>query len=245
MQHSFDDCVADKIEDSTNQNIELTESELSITGVEQTSSEEIVKMTSSNGSVFFIRTVYLQTINVEDIKNRVSVAGFSGAEFSEEEAKDIVRAGFAFGAEQKACDYLSRCEQCRFKLTQKLIQKNFPNDSVELALNWLESKNYLSDSRFAYIWVRNHCLTKYQGKIRLLSELLSRGISSSIANEAIDSYFSEDSERFVMTEEEMCEKAYNKAIRLRKSGEKLVKYLSDSGFKYKMIQNIIKNNESD
>lgn len=202
---------------------------LVLTKIEQTSSDDIVEMTSSDGSVFFIRLSYLQLVNVESIKNAIA----STVTFSECEANDILQAGFAFSAERKANDYLARCEQCRYKLTQKLIQKGFEKNAINLALNRLEAKNYLSDSRFALVWVRSHCISNYQGKTRLLSELLLRGIQRTVALEAINCFFSENEEG--ITEESMCEKAYQKAVRQRKSGEKLIKYLLDSGFSYKMV----------
>jgi len=228
--------VADnKIDFESESNI----SKLTLTKIQQTSSDEIFELTSSEGSVFFIRTSYLQIIDIENIQNKIISSQFLGFTFSEEESEDILCAGFAFSAEKKAQDYLARCEQCRFKLTQKLLQKGFSKKSIELALNRLEEKNYLSDSRYSSCWIRSHCISKFQGKTRLLSELLSRGISKNIATETIENFFSE------ITEEDMCEKAYQKAIRQKKSGEKLLKYLLDSGFPYKMVNFVIKRHKTD
>ncbi|MBQ5538516.1 MAG: regulatory protein RecX [Treponema sp.] len=209
---------------------------LAITEIRQTSSEEIVKMTSSDGAVFFVRKCYLNVVSVDSLVNRVDSAGFGGAVLSEEESEDVVSAAFAFGAETKAAEYLARCEQCRFKLAQKLLQKKFPQDAVDAALDRLESKGLLDDSRFASAWVRSHCATKYQGRSRLLSELLSRGISREVAVSALDSFFSGDEDGGGVSEEEMCAKALGKGIRLGKSGDKLLKYLLDCGFPYGMAR---------
>lgn len=187
-------------------------------------------MTSSDGAVFFVRKCYLNVVSVDSLVNRVDGGGVGGAVLSEEESEDIVSAAFAFGAETKAAEYLARCEQCRFKLTQKLLQKKFPQDAVAAALDRLESKGLLDDSRFASAWIRSHSSTKYQGRSRLLSELLSRGISRDVAVSALDSFFSG------VSEEEMCAKALGKGIRLGKSGDKLLKYLLDCGFPYGMAR---------
>ena len=228
---------------------DVSSSTLALRKIEQTSSNEIVQMTSSDGSVFFVRTSYLQVADIDSIRNSVDAAGFGGFSLSEEESEDVFRAAFAFSAERKALDYLGRCEQSRFGLTQKLLQKGFEKSSVSLALDRLESKNFLSDSRYASAWLRSHCMTKFQGKSRLIGELISRGIPKVVASDAVENFFSSGEENFDnpsgITEEEMCEKAYQKAVRQRKSGEKILKYLVDSGFPFKMAISTIKNHKKD
>lgn len=211
---------------------------LVIRQAEQTSSEEILELTSSEGAVFFVRSSYLQNLKIDEIFSRVSESKFPGAEFSAEESADILRSAFALSAEKKALDLLGRCEQNRFGLGQKLVQRGFSRDSVQLALDRLESKNYLNDSRFAKIWVRSHCATKFHGKSRVLSELLQRGIGRQTALEAVEEYFSGEDGK---VEENLCRKALEKAVRQNKSGEKLLKFLLDSGFPYKMVQRMAKN----
>ncbi|MBR1615697.1 MAG: hypothetical protein IJ673_09490, partial [Treponema sp.] len=44
---------------------------LSLRKIEQTSSDEILELTSSYGSVFFIRKTYLQIANIDDIRSRL------------------------------------------------------------------------------------------------------------------------------------------------------------------------------
>ena len=222
---------------------------LSLRKIEQTSSDEILELTSSDGSVFFIRKSYLQVADIDDIRSRLPSASWESLSLSEEESADVVQAGFAFSAERKALDYLARSEQCRAGLSAKLLKKGFSKKSVELALDRLESKNYLSDRRFASAWIRSHCIVKYQGRTRLFSELLSRGVSKTVAAEVVENFFSDDEENLDnpngITEEDMCEKAYAKAVRHRKTGEKLLKYLMDSGFPYKMCLSVIKKHKVD
>ncbi len=140
---------------------------------------------------------------------------------------------------QKAGRYLARCEQYRASLERKLIQKNFSRKTVKTALDFLEEKKYLDDERYASFWVRNHCAFKFHGKIRLSKELISKGIEKSVAENVINEYFSTHSE------EEMCIKAYKKAVSQGKHGEKLLKFLMDSGFPYRLIQRILKDNEDE
>ena len=158
---------------------------------------------------------------------------FAGAEFSDDKEEELIFAGLAFAAEKKACEYLERSEQCRFNLEKKLIQKKFDRKAIQQALDFLEEKNLLSDKRFCESWLRSHTISKPQGYSRLFSELLSRGIKNATAKEALKNFFEENSE------EDFCRKALRKAVKIGKSEEKLKKFLFDSGFSYKLINQVV------
>lgn len=185
---------------------------------------DVVEITSEDGPVFFIRLAYLQSINPDNIQ--------VGAVFEDAELDELVEAGLAFAAERKAEEYLARCEQCRMGLERKLAQKKMPANSIKAALDYLEGRELLSDRRFAFSWIRSHTINKPQGRIRLLSELCSRGICSQDAKSALDDFFAD------VDELELCKRAYKKALRNGKTGEKLLKSMIDSGFSYKMIKEI-------
>lgn len=191
--------------------------------VEQTLSG-VMKISTTDGPVFFIRSDFLESVDVDRIR--------PGEKFNREETEDILNAGLVFAAERKAEDYLARCEQCRFGLERKLVQKNFDSKSVKRALDYLEQRNFLSDERFARSWLRSHLNFKAQGKIRVSRELISRGISKAVCDKIISEFFEENDE------EEFCRKAFQKAKKVGKNGEKLLKYMFDQGFSYRMIQKV-------
>lgn len=194
-----------------------------ISAIKQTSSD-IVEIATDGGSVFFVRFAFLDSIKPEDF--------FVGAEFFEDREMEIVDAALAFAAECKAEEYLARCEQCRAGLEKKLFQKSHSKQSIKQALDYLEEKNLLNDLRFSEIWLRNHIITKPQGRIRLLRELISRGIKTGDAKKAVDDFFK------VNDEIQLCRRAYKKALKSGKKDEKLIKYLMDSGFSYKLILSV-------
>ena len=196
--------------------------ELCIVSVKQVGTD-CVEITSSEGPVFFVRTTYLQSVPPDALVD--------GASFADDAAEDIVRAGEAFAVEKKCETLLARCEQSRAGLTRKMQQKGFAKEPIALALDYLEGRGYLSDARFASSWLRSHAVSKCQGRTRLVSELLSRGISRQITVAAVDEFLSE------YDEAELCRKAVEKATRAGRTGDRLVKYLMDSGFSYRMIQN--------
>lgn len=188
-------------------------------------SSEVIKISSDSGLAFFIRFVYLKIVKPEDI--------VENSEFHDDEEKDILDAALAFAAESKAVDYLSRSEQCRFALSKKLANKNHEKKSIEMALDYLESKNYLSDERFSRAWLNSRRINHSEGRTKLAAELASRGISKETAKLALDDFFSENSEL------ELCKKDFAKVSRNCADSEKIIRRLVAHGFSYSMIKKVV------
>ncbi len=188
-------------------------------------SPEVVKITSDSGLAFFIRFFYLKIVKPDSI--------VENAEFFDEEEKDILDAALDFAAESKAVDYLSRCEQSRCGLERKLLNKNFDKKNIENALDYLEAKNYLSDERFARAWLNSRRMNHSEGRVRLASELASRGIGKETAKKTLDEYFSENSEL------ELCRKAFLKISRNCADAEKIIRRLIARGFSYSMVKMVM------
>ncbi len=149
--------------------------------------------------------------------------------FAEDDLTESVKA-----AAIKALNSLARTEQCRASLERKLSQKDFCKEDISAALDYLEKRNFLSDERYASLWVRNHCSLKFHGKIRLMNDLLSRGVKKNVAEKAVCEYLEQNPEI------ELCRKAYERYLKQGKSPEKILKSLAQSGFSYNMIQKVLK-----
>ena len=91
--------------------------------VEPLSIQGMYKITSDDNSVFFVREEYLKEILLENI--------FAGAEFTAEESEELLDAGLICAVEFKAVEFLARSEQCRFKLTQKLLDRGFEKTYIK------------------------------------------------------------------------------------------------------------------
>lgn len=179
------------------------------------------------GSSFFIRTCYLQQLPAHEIVENRQLQDF--------ELEDLMEAGLVFAAEKAAVAYLERAEHSRYLLTVKLKKKGHLEVPIQRALNYLEEKTYLSDLRYAEAWLRNRAINHAEGRSKLLSGLLSKGIDKKIVNHALDEYFSSVDEDLVL------EKAIEKCQRLGKSQESMEKYLLRKGFSYKQIKSKISN----
>ena len=183
-----------------------------------------MEITTVSGPSFFIRTIYLSLVNPDDIVD--------GAEFLDETEEELVDAGLCFAVEQKALDYLNRSEQYRMGLTAKLIAKGFAKSNINRALDYLESKKYLDDRRFAGVWLRNRAITHAEGRSKLSMELAARGINKAYITEALDEFFEE------ISEEEICMRAFKKCVKTKKDEDKITQYLLKNGFSIKLIQKV-------
>ena len=195
---------------------------MKIKSIAETSYSGMYKVVEENGAVFFVRKEYIPDMDFARIE--------AGTEFDEEESGKILDAGLVSVIELKAVEYLGRSEQSRFGLTLKLLKKKYDKKYIETALDYLENNDYLSDQRFARAWLHLRSLKHYEGRTRLLSELISRGISKEISTFALDEFFSEHDEM------EICKRAYETFLKQGKEGEKLISAMIRAGFSYKMIK---------
>ncbi|MCR4789442.1 MAG: RecX family transcriptional regulator [Treponemataceae bacterium] len=159
---------------------------------------------------------------------------YADCQIPENQVYELIDSTIAFSVENQAMNYLNRSEHSRFLLTQKLLKKGFDSKGIEKALDYLESLNYLSDYRFAMAWLRTRRLSVSEGRSKLHSELLSRGVNAKIAKEALDEFFEE------FPEEELIEKAIEKLKRMSCPQEKLTEKLMKKGFSMSLIKKSLK-----
>ncbi len=198
---------------------------MKIKSIEPTSYEGMYKLTPEQGVVFYARQEYLSGIELDNI--------LCGSEFVDDDEEALLDAGLICAVELKAVSYLARSEQCRFGLKRKLLAKQYKSEYIDKALSFLESKNYLSDERYATAWLNDRRINHYEGQTKLLLELQSRGIDKTVAADAVKEFFTDNDE------EEICRKACERFVKKGKSEDKLIEALLKAGFAYKMIKNVM------
>ncbi len=150
--------------------------------------------------------------------------------FDQNQTNTLLDAGLAAAVELKALEYIARAEQSRFGLSRKLIEKKYDKKYINMALDYLESVNFLSDQRFSRAWLNGRKINHFEGKSKLLAELQSRGISKENALTALEEFFNDNDEY------EICKKAYQKFTRKGKHEDKLINAMLQAGFSYSMIK---------
>lgn len=193
----------------------------------------ILKVSPAEGPSFFVRC--------EDIPDALTAALVSvtdeGLCLEGEAAESVDHARQIYAAERDAMAFLARAEHTRQRLSLKLRKKQHGDRSIERALDRLEISGCLSDSRFAELWLRSRTNRRAEGQGKLLAGLLARGVSGSIAREALSALFAETDER------ELCRAAIEKLTRTGKTGDKLTSALLRKGFSLSMIRSSMKTGE--
>ncbi|MGB9877498.1 MAG: regulatory protein RecX [bacterium] len=119
---------------------------------------------------------------------------------------------------------------------EKLKEKGIDEKTAEEAIAWLKGEGLLNDSRFAYQWVEGR-KGRY-GRIRLLRELLKKGVENEIARQVVGS----------ITEEEELENALEIGRRRLASippsdprrREKLASFLLRRGFSWTIVERALR-----
>ncbi len=75
----------------------------------------------------------------------------------------------------KALDLLARREHSRLELRQKLLQRGFPIDLIEPALDRLSEERLLDEGRYAELYACSRADKGY-GPLRIARELRERGV---------------------------------------------------------------------
>ncbi|MCR4954213.1 MAG: recombination regulator RecX [Treponema sp.] len=195
-----------------------------IKSIAETSYQGMFKIAAESGAAFFVRQEYLASVELESV--------LPGEEFSGEQEEQFLDAGLASAVELKAVEYLARAEQSRFGLTRKLTEKKYARQHIDMALDFLEQKNYLSDERFSRAWLNSRRINHFEGRTKLLAELMGRGINKDVACGAIDDFFTENDET------EICHCAYKRFVEKGKTDQKLIVAMLNAGFTYKMIKEV-------
>ena len=87
-------------------------------------------------------------------------------------------------ARATALNLLARREHSRAELRRKLMTRGCAETVAEAVLNSLEDAGYLSDERYAEVYVRTRAEKGY-GPLRIRAELRERGVAESVIDDCL------------------------------------------------------------
>lgn len=132
--------------------------------------------------------------------------------------------------------------QSRFKSTNDLISflknKEYPINLIDKAIDKLTSQGYLNDRSFAKSYINSQMNTTSHGPNRIISDLINKGIDSSIIDEEI-LVFNEE------IQEEKINKIIDKSIKSNRTRggvilkNKIVNDLKNNGYEFSIISKVI------
>jgi len=127
-------------------------------------------------------------------------------------------------------DYLYR--KTRDTRTKEgLVKKGVTKELTVRVFDRLLEKGYLDDEKFARFWVENRNMRKGSSMRKLQSELMAKGVESSIISQVIESSERND-------DEELQKIIAKKAVRYDDE-KKLIAYLMGQGFSYSQVRSAL------
>lgn len=193
----------------------------------------IFKVSCEEASSFLTREVYFSR-TVAGILERQGDCGAFTVSLGEEDFVSLVSSGEAFADERYLLDCLSRREYSRQDLRLRLLKKQRPEHQVDLVLNYIQSRGWLDDGRFARAWLDSRVKKMPEGASALKKGLLAHGIGSSLADSVIKDFFTEVSEEELL---KRCAEKYKKSHR-NLNQNKLVLHLQRRGFSFYLINKL-------
>ncbi|HEV8411223.1 MAG TPA: regulatory protein RecX [Gemmatimonadaceae bacterium] len=93
----------------------------------------------------------------------------------------------------KALECLARGPKSVKDLTRWLLQRDFPRDEVEAAIERLTARGLLNDAAYAEMFARSRATTRGMSRRRISAELAKRGVARDLADAAINEVMCDES----------------------------------------------------
>lgn len=148
-------------------------------------------------------------------------------------------------AKLKAYQYAAGKNKTEFMIVRNLQQKGFSKEETNAAIEYLREYNITDDFEFCRKFIEICITKKASGKIKIAGELMKRGVSKNIIENALNTYFPEEGvyELAMKAAEKKLRLLANKPIEKQKSS--LANSLRNSGFPNSVIRQVIQSMEKD
>ena len=140
-------------------------------------------------------------------------------------------------AYDKALFYLSSREHTEKEIKTKLRGKGYPESEIADAISKLRDADYLSDERYAEVYLYSRMRKNPEGEYLLVMRLVEKGVDKSIASRIVGEFFEEEGHIPYLA------KAIQKLQRT-KGIDKVKEFFLRKGFKVQDINNAISALES-
>ena len=121
----------------------------------------------------------------------------------------------------------------------RLVKKGYTGSEVNEVLDKLERLNYLNDTEFARMWVKNRVESKPLGSALIRRELKQKGIAPDIIKDVLDELL-KGYDEYEAARELVLKKIYKIKVKDNRLLQRLSGYLARRGFSYEVIQKVLK-----
>ena len=164
----------------------------------------------------------------------LSMGIYNGKEVDSDELEEIRETVNVRRAYNYAVSLLARRDHSEKELMEKLSRKGY-TDGAEAAIEKLRNSGYVSDERFARLYVRELRSLKKYGKRRIEQELYRKGIARDIISEVLDETDFDENELVALIE-----RKYSRYLGDEKGIQKTINSLVRMGYGYGEIRDALK-----
>ena len=137
----------------------------------------------------------------------------------------------------RALALLARREHCRAELARKLEAAGFARDDIAALLDAFETRNWLSDRRYAESWIADH--RARSGSVKLAYELRQRGVPDAI----IDTVLGENRDSELDRARAVWQKKFGNPPADAAEKAKHIRFMLSRGFAQETIQKVLRPSE--
>jgi len=193
-----------------------------------------LKITGGRGSKITIVFDDLSTLEIS--KEALEESDIStGLAVSPQQIQELKQRDHYFSCLNAALRFMTHRPRSKREVAIRLRQRGFSGKTIETVLKKLEEKKLLDDAEFAKVWTDNRKAFSPRSKFAIRHELMQKGISSDMIDEAIAE----------LNDDENAYQAGLKKIHLLKSVpheefiKKLARLLQTKGFSFSVTKNAV------
>lgn len=159
-----------------------------------------------------------------------------GDEISEDRFAFFIEQNILYHIKQRALSFLARRFHSEKELLIKLKTKAYEERLIKIVLNDLREKSFIDDQVFANHFIEEKLKKKRWGKNKIRAALFSKGVSSSIIDDVLQSFNSEEDQNEVAFS--LAKKKFEN-LKLRETDskklkQKIISFLLSRGFDYEV-----------
>lgn len=159
-----------------------------------------------------------------------------GSELPQEKIDEIKKEILEKRVKLRAMHLLERMDRTEAQLRTKLRQDMYPDDIVEIAMQYVQSFGYIGDRGYAKRFVESRQGSK--SKLEIKMSLLQKGIAKEIVHEVLEAYYDGQEETSAI-QKLLEKKRFSKETATEEEKRKMYGYLLRKGFSYEDIRQVI------
>lgn len=117
-----------------------------------------------------------------------------GTELTDKEIEEIVSQVLVKRATLRAMHLLEKRDYTEKSLRDKLKENLYPDDVIDVAVEYVASYHYIDDKRYALAYINSHVAV--MSRRQIFDKLRIKGIDDDIINSALDEYLEENGDVF-------------------------------------------------